>query len=210
MIRSIAYELFNRLTTDPDMLREKLAESERIRYKLADDLLNHTMGPVAFARNQQKADLEAEQLQVRELQSEISQCNKYNRELFSEKCKAEEARTSSNRAIAEFRDRLQTIVDEQLGQHETLGFDELLTCVEDGLRKASRAEAQLLLQRDKSDLTIEPTWILALWSIHAEGWTESKRGSYDAMIAEMHRSATAWNLFPRSQWDALVKNGRAR
>ncbi|MBK9949894.1 MAG: hypothetical protein IPP12_22430 [Nitrospira sp.] len=141
MIRSIAYELFNRLTTDPDMLREKLAESERIRYKLADDLLNHTMGPVAFARNQQKADLEAErdalQLQVRELQGTT--------------CKV------------------------------TITSD-----------------------------TIEPTWILALWSIHAEGWTESKRGSYDAMIAEMHRSATAWNLFPRSQWDALVNNGRAR
>jgi hypothetical protein len=141
MIRSIAYELFDRLTTDPDMLREKLAESERLRDKLADDLLNHTMGPVAFARNQKKADLEAErdalQLQVRELQA--------------------------------------------------------TTC-------------RVTITSD----TIEPTWILALWSVHMEGWTEDKRGSYDSMLAEMRKAATARQLFPRSAWDALTKNGRAR
>lgn len=210
MIRSIAYELFDRLTTDPDALRKQVAEARADRDAIETELLDYKCGTRAYAANSTAEELEKTRTERDALQGEILQCNEYNRELFNEKCKAEEARTSTNRAIAEFRDRLQTIVDEQLGPQETLGFTELLTCVEDGLRKGSRAEAQLLLQRDKSELTIEPTWILALWSIHAEGWTEDKRGSYDSMLAEMRRTAMPWQLFPRSAWDALVKNGRAR
>lgn len=230
MIRSIAFELFDRLTTDPDALRKQVAEARSDRHDAemrlldAKQMIESIRETKLFSRRKLEADnatmttrieeLAAErdelQLQVNELQRDISQCNEYNRELLSEKCKAEEARTSTNRAIAEFRDRLQTIVDEQLGPQETLGFAELLTHVEDGLRKGSRAEAQFLLGRDKSDLTIEPTWILAAWSVSGSEWTEVKRGGYDSMLAEMRRNATSWNLFPRSAWDALVKNGRAR
>lgn len=209
MIRSIAYELFDRLTTDPDALRKQLSDARADRDAVAIELADYQTGLRSIAAAELTSlqhELSIAQLEIVRMQKELSKCNAYGSELFHEKWKADDDLASTNRAIAEFRDRLQTIVDEQIGPQETLGFAELLTCVEDGLRKASRAEAR----RDMSELTVESTWILAMWSIHAEGWTESKRGSYDAMIAEMHRSATAWNLFPRSQWDALMMNGRAR
>lgn len=178
MIRSIAYELFDRLTTDPEALRKQLSNARADRDAVAIELADYQTG-LRTAPN-----------------DACTQC--------------QEQLSLVQQQFATYRDRLQTIVDEQLGPQETLGFAELLTRVEDGLRKGSRAEAQLLLQRDKSDLTIEPTWILALWSIHAEGWTEDKRGSYDSMLGEMRKTAMPWQLFPRSQWDALAKNGRAR
>jgi hypothetical protein len=128
MIRSIAYELFDRLTTDPDALRKKLADANYALESLRETKL--------FSE-ELMAECDALQLQVRELQATT--------------CKV------------------------------TITSD-----------------------------TIEPTWILALWSIHAEGWTEDKRGSYDSMLGEMRKTAMPWQLFPRSQWDALVKNGRAR
>ena len=84
--------------------------------------------------------------------------------------------------------------------------------------KHKLAEAELEIARLQkayanfrgTDLIIEPTWILAAWSVSGSEWAEVKRGSYDAMLADMRRDATSWNLFPRSAWDALVKNGRAR
>lgn len=175
MIRSIAYELFGRLTTDPEALRKQVAEARRDRDAVEAELLDYKCGAKAFACNQCKKELEAVRLE-----------------------------------FSDYRDRLQTIVDEEIEPHPTMKFAKLLDAVEQALSKGSRAEAQLLLQRDKSDLTIEPTWILAAWSVSGSEWAEVKRGSYDAMLADMRRDATSWNLFSRSTWDALVKNGRAR
>ena len=144
MIRSIAYELFDRLTTDPDALRKKLADARADRDAIETELLDYKCGMRAYAANSTAEELEKTRAERDALQLQV-------RELESTKCKV------------------------------TITSD-----------------------------TIEPTWVLALWSIHAEGWTEDRRGSYDSMLGEMRKSAVAWQLFPRSQWDALAKNGRAR
>ena len=137
MIRSIAYELFDRLTTDPDALRKQVAKAVFERSAAIAELHNCKFAPRSVELVEVYAERDALLLQVRELEAT--------------KCKA------------------------------TITSD-----------------------------TIEPTWILALWSIHAEAWVESSRGSYDAMNEKMRANAIPWNLFPRSAWDALVKNGRAR
>lgn len=150
MIRSIVYELFDRLTTDPDALRKQVAEARRQAFAAA---------AIADELARTRAERDALQLQVNELKLQQSSSP---------------------------------------------------TDVEHTKLAAKLAVAQLEISRLRGDLTIEPTWILAAWSVSGSEWTEVKRGGYDSMLAEMRRNATSWNLFPRSAWDALAKNGRAR
>lgn len=166
MIRSIAFELFDRLTTDPDALRKQVAKARADKDAVETELLDYKCGTRAHAAN---------------------------------------ATTEELARLAAERDALQLQVSELKLQHASSPTD-----VEHTKLAAKLAVAQLEIARLRGGLTIEPTWILALWSVHAEAWTESHRGSYDAMNEKMRANATQWNLFPRSAWDALVKNGRAR
>jgi hypothetical protein len=157
MIRSIAYEIFDRLTTDPDALRKQVAKA--------------------------RADRDSVDAELLEAKDTI--------ELISER------KTFSRRKLESDDAAMSARIEELMAERDALQLQ---------VRELQATTCKVTITSD----TIEPTWILALWSVHAEGWTEANRGSYDSMVGEMRKAATAWQLFPRSQWDALVKNGRAR
>jgi multidrug resistance efflux pump len=211
MIRSIAYELFDRLTTDPDALRKRLADANYALESLRDTKL--------FSE-ELMAECDALQLQVRELklQLESSPTTIEHTKQAAALANAQlaiAAHEANNRRLQERVADAQRQHENQLRRNDTLESERAKDVAQ--LRsEISTAHAEIArLQKAYAnfagtDLTIEPTWILALWSIHAEGWTEDKRGSYDSMLTEIRKYSTAWQLFPRSAWDALVKNGRAR
>lgn len=99
--------------------------------------------------------------------------------------------------------RLANAHNDALDQANTKHRDEIKSLTAELARAKKTQDAA-------AGLDIEPTWILAMWSVHNEGWTETKRGSYDSMVTEMRKAATPWNLFPRPDWDTLVRLGRAR
>lgn len=187
MIRSIAYELFNRLTTDPDALRKQVAAARRDRDAVETELLD--------AKQMIETISETKLFSRRKLEADNATMTTRIEELTAE------------------RDALQLQVNEL-----QLLVMSLPSAVDSTKQAAELAQANLEIARLQkayanfkgTDLTIEPTWILAAWSVSGSEWTEVKRGGYDSMLAEMRRNATSWNLFPRSAWDALVKNGRAR
>lgn len=212
MIRSIAFELFDRLTTDPEALRKQVADARAERDETATELLDYKCGTKGFERNALTSELDrvtsewlaaaaerdALQLQVRELLAQFPEGMKHCTILY-EKCPVGHGYLRGMNW-----EKHECFICEARALKHKLAEAEL------EIARLQREIQQLLARNNVPTDTIEPTWILALWSVHAEAWTESHRGSYDAMNEKMRANATQWNLFPRSAWDALVKNGRAR
>ena len=178
MIRSIAFELFDRLTTKVFLYNQ----------------CKQTLKMYATHIAEITSERDALQLQVRELLAQLPEGMKHCTILYEE-CP----------------------VGHSYLRGRNWEKHECFTCEAQALKhELTEAELEIAnLQKAYAnfrgtDLTIEPTWILALWSVHAEAWAESHRGSYDAMNEKMRANAIPWNLFPRSAWDALIKNGRAR
>lgn len=212
MIRSIAYELFDRLTTDPDALRKQVAEAQAgrsaaiaelhdCRYGYAVNATNEEFARVTADRNtaltklaQAIGERDAVQLQFNELLAQLPEGMKHCTILYEECPVGHGHLRGGNWEKHEC-----FICDAQASKHK-------LAEAELEIARLQKAYASFR----GTDLTIEPTWILAAWNVSGSEWAEVKRGSYDAMSADMRRNATPWNLFPRSAWDALVKNGRAR
>lgn len=196
MIRSIAYELFNRLTTDPDALREEKDTLQRdlnhYRREYAEAFGDANRANNALASV--TAERDALQLQVRELLAQLPEEMKHCSILYEECPVGHGHLRGGNWEKHEC-----FICDAQASKHK-------LAEAELEIARLQKAYANFR----GTDLTIEPTWILAAWSASGSEWTEVKRGGYDSMLAEMRRNATSWNLFPRSAWDTLLKNGRAR
>jgi chromosome segregation ATPase len=208
MIRSIAYELFDRLTTDPDMLRQQVAHARSERDEKVIELLNGAdeRDALRFQVRDLKLQLESSPTTIEHTKQAAA---------LADAQLAIAAHEANNRRLQERVADARRQHENQLRRNDTLESERAKDVAQ--LRsEISTAHAEIArLQKAYAnfagtDLTIEPTWILALWSIHAEGWTEDKRGSYDSMLTEIRKYSTAWQLFPRSAWDALVKNGRAR